>query len=193
MDMVHDKLLTPEECCLHIVDPQQSLMQHIYESERVTSVIKLMFESARILKLSIIANTQYERGLGPYVEELDRLMVDLPKIDKTEFCSCANTKTQKAIDQLPKSVHTVLLVGVETHICIYQTAKGYLEKGFTPWIVADGVSSRTKANYLFGLRRLEQMGAIVGPAEMIIYELLAKAGTESFKAVLPHVLGCNID
>lgn len=190
--MIREKLLTHKDCCLHIVDPQASLMKHIYEQERVTSVIKLMFESAKIMKLPIIANTQYERGLGPYVDELDSLMADLPKIDKTEFSCCANSKTEEAINALPKSVHTILLVGVETHICIYQTAKGYLDKGFTPWIVADGVSSRTKANYLFGLRRLEQMGALVGPAEMIIYELLAKAGTESFKAVLPHVLECKI-
>jgi len=190
--MTKRSLLTPKDCCLHIIDPQQSLMKHVYQQERVTSVIKLMYESGEILKLPIIANTQYIKGLGPYVEELDSLMGELPKIDKTEFSCCANAKTSHIIDGLPQSVHTVLLVGVETHICIYQTAKLYLEMGFTPWIVADGVSSRSRENHRFGLRRLEQMGAIIGPAEMIIYELLAKAGTEEFKAVLPHILACKI-
>ena len=189
--MVNRALLTPEECCLHIVDPQQSLMKHIHEQQRVSAVIRLMVESARILHLPLIANTQYEKGLGPYVEELDSILEGVPKIDKTEFCSCRNRKTVQAINGLPGRVHTVLLVGVETHICIYQTAVGYLEMGMTPWIVADGVSSRTEANHRLGLRRLEKLGAIVGPAEMIIYELVARAGTPSFKAILPHVVNCT--
>ena len=80
------------------------------------------------------------------------------------------------------------MAGVETHICIYQTAMGVLERGLTPWVVADAVSSRTKANYELGLVRLTAAGAIVGPAEMIIYELLGRAGTPEFKAMLPHVV-----
>lgn len=185
-------LITPEQCCLHVIDPQQSLMNQVFENERVTSVIKLMVEAAKIMGIPVLANTQYRKGLGPYVSELETLMADIPRIDKTEFSCCANEKTLGAIESLPKPVTTVLIVGVETHICIYQSAKGYLQKGFTPWVIADGVSSRTEANYCFGLRRLEQMGAVVGPAEMIIYELLAKAGTQVFKAVLPHVLECKI-
>jgi hypothetical protein len=60
--------------------------------------------------------------------------------------------------------------------------------GVTPWIVADGVSSRSETNSNLGLARLQTIGAVIGPAEMIIYELLGKAGTEEFKAVLPHIL-----
>lgn len=190
--MAQNFLMTSEQCCLHVVDPQQSLMNQIFENERVTAVIKLMFEVAKILQLPVLANTQYKKGLGSYGPELEELMSDVIKIDKTEFSSCANEETLAAINTLAESVTTVLLVGVETHICIYQTAKGYLAKGFTPWVVADGVSSRTVENHHFGLRRLEKMGCIVGPAEMIVYELLAKAGTETFKAVLPHVLACKI-
>jgi isochorismate hydrolase len=89
---------------------------------------------------------------------------------------------------LPESVTTLILVGVETHICIYQTAMGAMEQGLTPWVVADAVSSRTKVNYQLGLSRLNAVGAIVGPAEMIIYELLGRAGTPEFKAMLPHIV-----
>lgn len=174
-----------------MIDPQQRLMSQIVDNERVSAVIKLMFNVSEILEMPVIANTQYQKGLGPYVEELETLMADVEKFDKIEFCCCSDTRTAGAINALPDSVTTVLLTGVETHICVYQTAKGYLDKGFTPWIVADGVSSRTKINHELGLKRLEQMGCIVGPAEMIIYELLAKAGTEQFKAVLPHVLDCS--
>lgn len=65
---------------------------------------------------------------------------------------------------------------------------GMLERGLSPWVVSDGVSSRTETNAALGLARIEAVGAAVGPAEMIIYELLGRAGTPEFKAVLPHIL-----
>lgn len=190
--MTQKVLLTPKDCFLHVIDPQQRLMEQIAQNERVSAIIGLMFNVARILEMPVIANTQYAKGLGPYVEELDSLMADIDKFDKVDFCCCADAATAGAVGKLPDSVNTVLLTGVETHICVYQTAKWYLDRGFNVWIVADGVSSRTIANYELGLRRLERMGCFVGPAEMIIYELLAKAGTKDFKAVLPHVLECEI-
>jgi len=181
-------LLRPEQCCLHIIDPQQSLMAHIDEADRVIANIVRLVECARILKMPILANTQYKKGLGPYVPELEGLMAGISRPDKTEFNALANVETRAQINKLPNSVTTLILVGVETHICIYQTAMGALERGLIPWVVADAVSSRTRANYELGLARLTAVGAIVGPAEMIIYELLGRAGTAEFKAMLPYVV-----
>jgi len=163
-------------------------MTQIHEAERVNSTINKMVHCAKIIGLPIIANTQYKKGLGPYVTSLEELMADVPRPDKTEFNALANPETEKLVDNLATEIHTAILVGVETHICIYQTAMGLLEKGITPWIVADGVSSRSKYNSELGLTRLQALGAAVGPAEMIIYELLARAGTDIFKAVLPHII-----
>ncbi len=163
-------------------------MNNIHEAQRVTDTIQKMVHCARILGLPIIANTQYKKGLGVYVAELEELMVGIPRPDKTEFNALANPETKELVNALPAEVNTAILVGVETHICIYQTALGLLETDITPWVVADAVSSRSEENFTLGLARLQAVGAIVGPAEMIIYELLAKAGTEEFKAVLPHIL-----
>ncbi len=181
-------LLRPEQCCLHIIDPQQSLMAHIYEADRVIANLVRLIECTRILKMPILANTQYKKGLGPYVPELEAMMAGVPRPDKTEFNALANMETRALANKLPASVTTLILAGVETHICIYQTAMGALERGLTPWVVADAVSSRTKANYELGLARLTAAGAIVGPAEMIIYELLGRAGTSEFKAMLPYIV-----
>lgn len=186
--MSHYKLLRPADCCLHIVDPQKSLMSQIYEVDRVVKVIKFMITSARTLEIPIIANTQYRKGLGPYVDELEDLVGDLPRPDKVEFSAYRNKETEELVDNLSSSVSTIIMVGVETHICIYQSAVGVLEKGLTPWIVADGVSSRSLANHELGLIRLRELGAIVGPAEMLVYELLGKAGTAEFKQLLPHIV-----
>jgi len=181
-------LLRPEQCCLHVIDPQQSLMAHIFEADRVVANISRLLQCARILKMPILANTQYKIGLGPYVPELEEMMAEIPCPDKTEFNAMANLETRSLINHLPETLTTLILVGVETHICIYQTAIGALERGLVPWVVADGVSSRTKNNYDLGLSRLAALGAVVGPAEMIIYELLGRAGTPEFKAMLPHVV-----
>lgn len=181
-------MLKVENCYLHIIDPQERLMSQIHEAERVAETIAKMVNCAKILELPVIANTQYRKGLGGYVPELEVLMDDIPRPDKTEFNAVANLETKALISNLPTEVNTALLVGVETHICIYQTALGLQEQGITPWIVADGVSSRSETNSKLGLARLQSLGAVIGPAEMIIYELLGKAGTEKFKAVLPHIL-----
>ncbi len=182
------KLLKPENCYLHIIDPQERLMPQIHESVRVENTIRKMVNCAGILGVPVVANTQYKKGLGVYTTALEELFQNVKRPDKTEFNAMANEETLGLVKNMPAEVNTAILVGVETHICIYQTALGLQEVGITPWIVADGVSSRTEENSRLGLARLRDCGAAVGPAEMIIYELLGRAGTLQFKEVLPHIL-----
>lgn len=186
--MSHYTLLRPADCCLHIIDPQKNLMNQIYEADRVARVIKFVITCARLLNIPALANTQYLKGLGPYVEELEEMVEDIPRPDKLEFGAYNNEETQAIADGLSGSITTIIMVGVETHICIYQSAVGVLQRGLTPWIVADATSSRSLENHNLGLERLRQLGAIIGPAEMLIYELLGKAGTPQFKEVLPHII-----
>jgi nicotinamidase-related amidase len=188
MNREKQALLRPENCCLHLIDLQESLMAQIHEKERVVATARLMLQFARVMHLPIMANTQYKKGLGPYVPGLESLVEDIPRPDKVEFSALANAETRTLYASLPESVTTVLLTGVETHICIYQTAVGILAQGRTPWIVADGVSARSPENHLLALQRLRDLGAIIGPAEMIIYELLGRAGTPTFKEVLPLIV-----
>ena len=162
-------------------------MAHIHGSEAVVKNISLMIHLADVLKLSVIANTQYVKGIGPLVPEIAGLLDGVPCPDKMEFNGLANPDVRKMLDGLPSSVDTLLLCGVETHICIYQTALGALQAGYTVRVVADAVSSRTPENDAYGKQRLRQIGAVPAPAEMIVYELLHKAGTPEFKAMLPYL------
>lgn len=186
--MTKNGLLVPGDCCLQIIDIQESLMAKIHGAEEVAATAELMVRCANILEIPTFANTQYKKGLGPYVAAVEPLVRALPQFDKVEFNALENKETADCIDKLPQTVTTMVLVGVETHICIYQTAAGLLQKGFAVWVVSDGVSSRSERNHLQGLERLQMMGAVVGPAEMLIYELLGKAGTPAFKQVLPHII-----
>lgn len=182
------RLLAPENVCLQIIDVQKSLMAKIHEAEKVAATIELMIRCAGILGLPVLANTQYKKGLGPYVDNVATLVAEVPQIDKVEFNALANAETAAFIDGLPDRVRTVALVGVETHICIYQTAMGLLERGKEVWIVSDGVSSRNVNDHREGLARLQSAGAAIGSAEMLTYELLGKAGTPEFKKFLPYII-----
>jgi nicotinamidase-related amidase len=182
------RLLTPENVCLQIIDVQQSLMAKIIRAEKVADTVCLMIECARIMNIPILGNTQYKKGLGPYVAGVEALAKELPVFDKVEFSAAANEQTSAYINSLPSSITTVVLVGVETHICIYQTAMGLLDMGKKVWVVSDGVSSRNVEDHQAGIERLKKEGVLIGPAEMLIYELLGKAGSPEFKKVLPHII-----
>lgn len=183
-----NSLLTPDKVCLQIIDVQQNLMAKIHDVDRVVSTVEFMIRCARIFNIPILANTQYVKGLGPYVKSLETLVADVQRIDKVEFNALANKETAACLNGLPKTVTTIALVGVETHICIYQTAMGLLDRGLKVWIVADGVSARKISDHQLGLSRLQSAGAMIGSAEMLIYELLGRAGTQEFKQVLPLII-----
>ncbi len=189
--MANVQLLSPESCYLHVIDVQESLMRQVHGSSKVTATTKMMIKCAGILNIPVVANTQYKKGLGLYVPELEELVTDIPRPDKVEFNGLANAETVAIVDMLPSTVKTVILVGVETHICIYQTAMGALARGLRPWIVSDGVSSRHIEHHEAGLARLTAAGADVGPAEMLIYELLGRASTPQFKKILPLIIEQN--
>lgn len=183
-----NELLTPENVCLQVIDVQEKLMTRIHQVERVVATVALMMRCAAILKLPVVANTQYVKGLGPYVGVLEDLAVGLPRFDKSEFNALANHDTESFFAALPEAVTTVALVGVETHICVYQTAMALMKRGKKVWIVSDAVSARRERDHQAGLNRLAAEGAILGPAEMLIYELLGKAGTPAFKQILPLIV-----
>lgn len=182
------RLLTSANVCLQIIDVQQSLMAKIHQADKVAETVALMIECAKILKVPIVANTQYLKGLGPYVDSVESLVTDIPRFDKVEFSAVGNKETAAYIKALPETIDTIVLVGVETHICIYQTAVGLLAMGKNVWIVSDGVSSRNVEDHRAGIERLLSLGVSAGPAEMLVYELLGKAGSSEFKQVLPHII-----
>lgn len=186
--MAESSFLKPQTSFLHVIDMQGSLMRQIHNVEAVTATAKLMMQCSKILGLPILANTQYKKGLGPYVPELEEMMSGIPRPDKVEFNAFANSETATLVNRLPASVTCMLIVGVETHICIYQTAMGALERGITPYIVSDAVSSRSPENHKAGLARMQAEGCVVGPAEMFIYEMLGKAGSPEFKQILPFIV-----
>jgi len=186
--MMGKNLLEPGSVCLHVVDVQNSLMAKIDKAEVVERNIELLLNCSKILNIPVLASTQYKKGLGPYVERIERMVEDIPQFDKVTFSAAADPDTAAHLDTLKPAVTTVIVVGVETHICVYQTAMDLMAKGFGVWIVADAVSARNRSDHDIGVARLQNMGAAIGSTEMLIYELLGRAGSNEFKEILPFII-----
>ena len=115
-------------------------MAAVYKADRVVRHASLLIHCAKILAIPILATTQYKKGLGPFVPELDTLLSDVSCIDKMEFNGFANPVVRNMMNSLPKTVDTILFAGAEAHICIFQTAAGALRAGYHPWIAADAIT-----------------------------------------------------
>ncbi len=180
------RMLRPEECALAIIDIQEKLLPPIFEKERLVRNAQLLVRLANILDLPVLVSTQYQKGLGKTIDEISMMLPEMKPIDKLEFGCLSNSDYCSAIGQI-QNRSTLLLCGMETHICVMQTALGALNQGLNVHVAADAVSSRTELNWKLGLNRMQSAGAVISSTEMMIYELLGKSGTVAFKEMLKHL------
>jgi len=183
------RALEPEQCALIVVDIQEKLLPPIWEKERLVRNAQLLIRLAGILKIPALVTTQYTKGLGGTVPEVAQLLPDTPSIDKLMFSCFGSDAFCSLIKRLPGQRTTVLLCGMETHICVMQTALGALREGYLVHVASDAVSSRTELNWRIGLERMRAAGAILSSTEMMIYELLRSSGAPAFKELLPYLKG----
>ena len=180
------RLLRPEECALAVIDIQEKLLPSIWEKERMVRNSQLLVRMASAMNLPVLVSTQYAKGLGPTVPEIASLLPDSTVIDKLEFGCFGNGDYCAAIGKLADR-NTLLLCGMETHICVTQTALGALNQGMNVHVAADAVSSRTELNWKLGLNRMQAAGAVISSTEMMVYELMGESGTATFKEMLKWI------
>lgn len=179
--------LEPRQCAVLLVDIQENMMKVISGRDEVVRNSVLLLKAARALAVPVVATTQYVARIGPLLPEITAELGGVEPLDKLEFGCFGNEAAKQKVLGLGRSINTLVVCGVETHICIYQTALGALLQGFRVWVPADAVSSRTVKNYETGLARLREIGAVVANTEMIIYDWLQRAGTPVFKELLPFL------
>jgi nicotinamidase-related amidase len=172
--------LDRKETALLVIDIQEKLAAAMDDAARAGAVKNagVLVSGMRALGVPVLYSEQYPQGLGPTVPELRSLLGEAARLEKTEFdCTAAPGF------QLPKGVRSVVLAGMEAHICVLQTAVGLRERGLDVWVAEDAVCSRAPRNYESALRLLERGGAVVAPTESILFGLLGKAGTPEFKTI----------
>jgi nicotinamidase-related amidase len=179
--------LEAEQCALIVVDIQEKLLPPIFEKERLVRNAQLLLRLARILDLPILATTQYAKGLGATVPEIASLLPRTEVMDKTAFSCFGSDRFCAAVRGLPGNRNTLIVCGMETHICVLQTVLAALNQGYLVHVASDAVSSRSEWNWQIGLRRMEAAGALISSTETAIYELLRNSSSAAFKEMLQHL------
>jgi nicotinamidase-related amidase len=174
-------MLEVDNTVLVVIDVQGKLAQSMHEKADLFENIRKLIQAAGVLEVPIVWTEQYPEGLGPTIPEIAELMTGEP-IAKVAFSCCGERRFTEEMEKLDR--RQVLLCGIETHVCVYQTAIDLLESGHEVHVVADAVSSRTAANKDIGLAKIKDAGAAVTSVETALFELLKVAGGEKFKAII---------
>jgi len=177
-------MLNPQDAVLVIIDIQGKLATLMHEREELFKNASRMIRGARALEIPIILTEQNPEGLGPTVPEIAELM-EGKAIGKFAFSCCGEEKFMQALRDTGR--RQVLLAGIETHVCVYQTAADLLAAGYEVHVVSDAVSSRTFANKHLGLMKMKDLGACVTGMEMALFEMLKVARGDKFKQIIKIV------
>ena len=178
-----------EATCLVVVDVQDALARAMPADTfpRVQRNLVFLATAARTLGLPTLVTEQYPKGLGrtiaPLAEALAGNGQSLAPIEKMDFGCAVVPAFRDALKATGRG--TVVLTGVESHVCVLQTALGLLEAGYLVHVPADAVASRTAANRQVGLDLMARAGAVVTSTETVVFQLLGRAGTPEFKALAP--------
>lgn len=166
-----------------LIDVQGQLAQLMYEKDKLFNSLGIMIQGMKTLGVPIIWMEQIPKNLGPTTEVIAKYMTSEEPIEKFSF-SCCNEP--EFMDEFKKAGRTqVLLTGIETHICVFQTGYDLIKKyGCDVQVVCDCVSSRTKENKDIGIQRIVQSGGQVSCVEMIFFELLKAAKGDEFKQII---------
>ena len=169
---------------LVVIDMQERLLPAIRDPEPLVANTRLLLRAASALELPVMVTTQYRKGLGPTTAAVAELLTSGEPFDKLTFSAFGSADFARAVAATGRE--TLLLCGVEAHICVLQTGLDALAAGYRVHLVADATGSRAARNADLGARRLERAGAVLSTAEMAIYELLGASGTPAFKSLLPY-------
>lgn len=182
MEMQSAQILDRQHTTLVVVDMQDVFLSPIKVRRLIEDNVKLLMQVALALDIPIVATTQNGSKLGGVIPALLEVG-SIPIYDKLCFSCWQEENFAHFLQQTERS--QVLLTGIESHICILQTAMDLVDAGYTVHVPYDAVASRNKRDWKYALYRLQHAGAIVTSTESAIYEWLREAGTDSFRQVLP--------
>jgi nicotinamidase-related amidase len=182
-DNVYGRFLSREDCLLLLVDMQKSMFDLCVQKDLVVKNCAALIDIASIFEVPVLFSQHNADKLGGFLPELVA-KVQRPVIrDKLEFSCFDNEGIAQALENMGR--RSILLAGLETDVCIFHTGAHAARLGYRVHVAGDAVTSRRPFNWETGLRRLERAGVLISSTEMIIFELLHRAGTPEFRRALP--------
>lgn len=177
--------LSSDGAALLVVDLQERLLASMKHGSRVVRGANLLVDVAETIRVPIFATEQYPQGLGTTISPLRERLPD--RRPKTAFQALGAEGLQAAIEDA--DVRHVTLCGIETHVCIAQTALALLRMGFSVQVPADAVTSRFEIDWEFGLRRMQAAGVVVSTVESVVFEWLQDSTHPQFRQVSALIKG----
>ena len=177
----HSTILRRGETALLIIDIQEKIFRVMQNSELIIQNTLKLIEGFRILGSEIFVTEQYPKGLGQTELRIREALKGIRPIQKMSF-SCSGAG-ELFITLMEKQITQVVLAGIESHVCVQQTALDLIANGFQVSLAVDACSSRKEIDYDTALSRMRQAGAIVTTTESILFELLNVCGTDEFKQI----------
>ncbi len=179
-------LIHPNKSCLLIVDVQEKLVPAVESPETLLSNVTWLGQIAQEVDVPVLISEQYPEGLGHTVDELKGLVTSDNVMHKTFFSCMSEASCNQQINALRPN--QVVVVGMEAHVCVLQTAIQLKQQAREVYVVADCVSSRNPADKAMALERLRQCGIFVVTKEMVAFEWLQRAGTVQFRQISRNYL-----
>jgi nicotinamidase-related amidase len=171
------RVLDRNRAALVVIDVQEAFRKAVADFDRVAAETARLVQGARVLELPIVVSEQYPQGLGETVPEVAEHLEGIARVAKLCFSAAAAEGFDlRGRDQ-------ALVCGIETHVCVSQTAHDLLDRGIEVHVASDAVSSRTLENKELGLHKMEGSGAVLTSVETALFELVGAAGTDEFKQV----------
>lgn len=167
-----------------IIDIQERLASAMKFREQVIRRSNTLISTATYLGIPIIVTEQYPKGLGKTVPDISSNILKALTFEKTTFSGCTE-EVAAALKQLGK--RKIIVTGMETHVCVFQTVRDLLAGGYQVFVVGDAVCSRTKENYLNGITLMSLMGAVIINTETVFFDLIKKANTAEFRELYPLI------
>jgi nicotinamidase-related amidase len=178
--------LEPASTLLVVVDVQERLAAAMPADalERLVRNARILLDTARELGVRVLATEQYPKGLGPTVAPIAEKLAALAvtPIEKLDFSALDEPRVAQAVAS-PARPHAVVLVGMESHVCVFQTARDFASRGYATYVVDDAVASRSEENRLAGLALAERAGAVRTVTETVVFDWLRRAEGPAFKLV----------
>jgi nicotinamidase-related amidase len=174
-------MLEIENCCLVVIDVQGKLAQLMHDKESLFKNIQILIHAAKILNIPIIWCQQCPDALGPTIPQIAELLSGIEPINKASFSCCGCDQFNTKLKELTRK--QILLCGIETHVCVYQTAIDLLRKGYEVEVISDAVSSRSLHNKEVAINTMSAAGVNVTTTEMALFELLKTADNPQFKQI----------
>ena len=173
--------LQKDDVSLLVIDVQERLCAAMEKDacERMVRRTVAAIEGAKALSVPVIATEQYPKGLGPSVLKVVEALGRVKPVEKVDFSCGAVPDIVSALGQRKQ----VLIAGMETHVCVFQTVRDLVDKGYAPFVCVDAVLSRTEEDRRVGLELCRDAGAVITSVEAALFDLLGKAGTPEFKRV----------